>query len=205
MILKTKKYGEIDILIDNEDVALASNYKLCVSYAKNTSSFYVMTSDRKYLHRLIMNAQKGQVVDHINHNTLDNRRGNLRLVSHSENALNSLRAYTDTQKLSEKQVGEIIKSELPLRELSKKFGVSNCLISKIKTGEMYSNYCVDIKRQEKKMGIFGEERPMFEKRAIKREVMDGGRIKIISEKWGIASETLYRIKNNKIWRKVKPL
>ena len=205
MILKTKKYGEIDILIDDEDISLANDYRLCVSYAKKTDSFYVMTSDRKYLHRLIMNAQKGQVVDHVNHNTLDNRRGNLRLVSHSENALNSLRAYTDTQKLSEKQVGEIIKSELSLRELSKKFGVSNCLISKIKTGEMYSNYCVNIKRQEKKMGIFGKERPMFEKRAIKREVMDGGRIKIISEKWGIASETLYRIKNNKIWKKVKAL
>lgn len=205
MILKTKKYGEINMLIDDEDIPLVNSYKLYVSYAKNTNSFYVMTSDRKYLHRLIMSAQKGKVVDHINHNTLDNRRSNLRLVSHSENRLNSLRAYTDTQKLNEKQVSEIIESKSSLRELSEKFGVSNCLISKIKTGEMYSTYCVNIKRQEKNMGIFGEERPIFEKRAIKREVMDGGRIKVISEKWGIATETLYRIKNNKIWRKVKAL
>jgi len=40
------------------------------------------------MHRLIMNAQPGQMVDHKNRNTLDNRRCNLRLCNHSENQKN---------------------------------------------------------------------------------------------------------------------
>jgi len=40
------------------------------------------------LHRLIMGASAGQVVDHINHDTLDNRRENLRVASKSQNAAN---------------------------------------------------------------------------------------------------------------------
>lgn len=40
------------------------------------------------MHREIIGAMKGDIVDHINGNTLDNRRSNLRLVSYRENAFN---------------------------------------------------------------------------------------------------------------------
>ena len=40
------------------------------------------------MHRLILNAKKGEQVDHINRNGLDNRKKNLRLCSHSQNGIN---------------------------------------------------------------------------------------------------------------------
>ena len=42
------------------------------------------------MHRLIMNNPIGLVVDHINNQTLDNRRENLRIVSQSENMANRI-------------------------------------------------------------------------------------------------------------------
>lgn len=37
------------------------------------------------MHRVILGAVPGQVVDHVNHDGLDNRRANIRLASHAQN------------------------------------------------------------------------------------------------------------------------
>lgn len=41
------------------------------------------------MHRIILNAQNGEIVDHINQDKTDNRKNNLRIVSHGLNLRNS--------------------------------------------------------------------------------------------------------------------
>ena len=41
------------------------------------------------MHRVIIDAKKGEIVDHINRNKLDNRLENLRIVSNTQNCANS--------------------------------------------------------------------------------------------------------------------
>jgi len=80
--------------IDDEDYGLVSQYKWCLDIKRNL--FYAMTKgyiDGKHknikMHQLIMGAKHGQIVDHINHDGLDNRRANLRFCTHAENCRNS--------------------------------------------------------------------------------------------------------------------
>jgi hypothetical protein len=47
-----------------------------------------MKTKRMYLHRAIMHARKGKLIDHRNGDGLDNRRDNLRLATHSQNMCN---------------------------------------------------------------------------------------------------------------------
>ena len=76
-------------LIDDEDYELVSQYKWCARWSPGMRSYYAVTNIRKpdgkrihlQMHRLITNAQKGEVVDHISHNTLDNRKSELRLCT----------------------------------------------------------------------------------------------------------------------------
>lgn len=48
------------------------------------------------IHRFIMNAKRGEIVDHIDHNTLNNTRENLRICSQSENMRNKSTAKNAT-------------------------------------------------------------------------------------------------------------
>lgn len=43
-----------------------------------------------FLHRLIMDVEKTEIVDHINHNKACNRKENLRIVTKSQNSMNQL-------------------------------------------------------------------------------------------------------------------
>lgn len=82
--------------IDEDDFELVKGYKwiaLSTGLSKvfYAAHFYNVDGKRHALlmHRLILGAKKGFVVDHINHNTLDNRRSNIRICTHGENMRNS--------------------------------------------------------------------------------------------------------------------
>lgn len=199
--INTKKYGVLNYQIDEEDLHLIKSNKVYVVYMKHTNSHYLITDNKKYIHRLILNAQKGQEVDHINHNTLDNRRCNLRLVTHKENRLNNKKFYTDSYKVTKEQIKEILSSDLSNTKLSKIYNISNCLVSKIKTGDMYSNVFPEISRKEKQKGIIST-RTIEEKQEIKQSVANGTKLTTIKDKYNISLPELYRIKNNKQWKNI---
>jgi hypothetical protein len=86
-----------EVLISLCDVEKISFLKWCVSKHKNQKKgrpyFQCnILQDGKYttlrLHRFIMDCPAGLFVDHINGDTLDNRRENLRICSHAENMRN---------------------------------------------------------------------------------------------------------------------
>lgn len=70
-------------LIDKDDRALVEPFgSWCLEkqgYAQNWRA-------RRKMHQLIMGKRKGLEIDHINGEKLDNRRSNLRFVSHKENS-----------------------------------------------------------------------------------------------------------------------
>lgn len=86
----SKKYGSFDVLIDDEDWDKVKEYKWHIK--KYVNSFYAAknTDDNTLLiHRFIMNCPDGMIVDHINHNTLDNRKENLRICTKQQNNMNA--------------------------------------------------------------------------------------------------------------------
>lgn len=83
------KYGEVIAvtLIDLEDLDIVKNYRWCYSNGYCEGSHGRSTNIR--LNRLVMNASDDYVVDHINGDTLDNRKSNLRICTQGENSRNN--------------------------------------------------------------------------------------------------------------------
>ena len=80
-------------LVDNEDYERLMQYKWCAS--KTKIGYYSIRKDYTsgkqktiLMHRIIMDCPKGMIVDHINHNALDNRKENLRICTNSQNLMN---------------------------------------------------------------------------------------------------------------------
>lgn len=90
MLISSKTYGDYKILISYEDYSLIKNYKWSLTPRYNKTKgihFYVQNKKKGLLHRLVCNTDK-EMVDHINGNTLDNRRENLRGVTRGQNGQN---------------------------------------------------------------------------------------------------------------------
>lgn len=102
--IKVKKdYAEVDtydkqanvqktFIIDIEDIPIIAKYKWGTKYYKKDNMWYVACIDNKthkhiYLHKLLMGFPT-DTIDHINGDTMDNRKSNLRIATKSIQSIN---------------------------------------------------------------------------------------------------------------------
>jgi len=78
-------------IVDDEDYNFLVMTKWYAIFDKNTKTYRAHGAAGLLMHRIIMKAKKGEIVDHKNHNTLDNRKENLRIVTASQNMMNRKR------------------------------------------------------------------------------------------------------------------
>ena len=101
--IKTGNMKEIQLtkgkvtLVDDDDFDFLMQWKWFASL--NNGTYYVMrrqwiqgmnTSRPVYMHRVIMKTPKGITVDHIDHNSMNNQKYNLRNCTQEENTYNAI-------------------------------------------------------------------------------------------------------------------
>src|SRR3972149_1771950 len=77
-------------LVDDDDFSSLSTFKWFAKQNRDLAVYAARSVGSRtiWMHRIIMDAPTGILVDHINGNGLDNRRSNLRLATHRENCQN---------------------------------------------------------------------------------------------------------------------
>lgn len=88
--------GIKEAIIDTKSLEILNDFEgtFRAVWNQNTKSYYAqgndLTNKKKnvMMHRWVMCAPEGMVVDHLNHDTLDNRRSNLKVTTQSHNMLN---------------------------------------------------------------------------------------------------------------------
>lgn len=101
--INSKKHGYFEAIIDIEDYNKIKDYTWGICKHHNFNIYYVKSCkfvNRKLkqyqLQRIIMDCPKGYVVDHIDHNPLNNRKSNLRICTIAENGMNRKPNYNNT-------------------------------------------------------------------------------------------------------------
>lgn len=106
IFLNSPKHGNSETLIDTFDLDKVKNFPNRWGMALNKEGYnfycrgkvYLPNGKSKtiYLHRFITDCPKGLLVDHYDHDTLNNTRKNLRLATPSENQQNRKGAEKDS-------------------------------------------------------------------------------------------------------------
>lgn len=90
----------LETLIDLCDFGRINQYSgtWIAKWVESMNGFYASYSQKgPLLHRVIANAPRNLMVDHVNHDTLDNRRTNLRICTGAENQMNRAGAQRNSR------------------------------------------------------------------------------------------------------------
>ena len=90
-IIESPKHGKHTVLIDEGDWELVSQYNWYLWSGNTHNTLYAKTNKLGYLHRLVLDAPPGTMIDHANGNGLDNRKANLRFCDKAQNQANQRR------------------------------------------------------------------------------------------------------------------
>src|SRR5437660_188582 len=85
-------------IVDTEDYDWLSRWNWCAWWSKGSRSFYpkaTVNGKLILMHRLILRCGPREEGDHRNHDTLDNRKGNLRKCNRGQNARNGRKPTTN--------------------------------------------------------------------------------------------------------------
>jgi len=80
--------GEYALVDDIDYEKIAAHKWFCKPMGNNKYAAREVDKKIIYMHRIILGAKAGQICDHINGNSLDNRRANLRFCTRGQNAKN---------------------------------------------------------------------------------------------------------------------
>ena len=117
IFLNSNKHNMIETIVDED------NYYDLIKYAIGNSKNYasiVVNKKRFELHRYIMNYTGKDIIDHINHNPLDNRKINLRIATRQQNSQNT----SSVKNSSSKYVG-VSKTQQKIPKYSAQIVVNN--------------------------------------------------------------------------------
>lgn len=163
--INSKKYGKVEVLLDDEDYdrVIKKNIKLHLKKDETINGFYIQfhikdstKKDKRTtigLHRWILNCPKGLQVDHINHNTLDNRKCNLKICTQLENANN--KGFYKNNKSGIKGVYFI--------------KLFNCWVAELK----HNKVCYRSKRCKTR------EEAVVERRILEERILKGGDVNVL--------------------------
>lgn len=92
--LFSRKYKDKYTILDDDDYEALKDKKICFINAGKGYAVYYTGGDTFWLHRVIMKTPKEMDTDHINGDTLDNRKENLRVCTHQQNLANRKKQLT---------------------------------------------------------------------------------------------------------------